>query len=141
MEGLSEAHSRAFNAVAIATEIKLMEMQLSVLKYKLYQPVHIELIDDLSGAQKESIENKIEQVKDLLRSFGLKYGVKFNQECLKKEIVVKATFLSVDLYDYTGNGMNGYGPLDAAIKNDFEEYVQKIIGLVEQIREVCDQAI
>lgn len=133
---LRESHQRGFHSLAIVTEMKLLDMQLCMLKYQLHKPVHFILEDNLSDEEKQKVLQLIDEVKKLLKEFGEKYNIKNDERNLRHELSVDAVILWQDLCEYTN--IQGYGPIDESIRLEYESHIERMIKLVLDIKNVCE---
>lgn len=133
MQTLSENHRRAFTAIAVIIEKRLIEMELSFLKRDLADPVIVHSIEDLDVHLKDSIRRDIADLKRLLRDFRDAYGLDPDKRSQRLELNITASFLWEDLVGLSGKKMDAYGTLDDVSKAAFDRFVEDSVLIVEKI--------
>lgn len=137
MQPYNENHQRVFTSLARVVSQKLVSMQQSLQLTPTDFPISVDWRVDLSTEEKDMIIDKIAQLREHLCTLSLHYLIEPKVMSQRRDISVKASFLWEELADSTGNRLANYGPIDEAVKMDYEVRIQELTHLVEAILSIC----
>lgn len=134
---LKEAHQRVLNMLAIITEQKLMEIELSFIKQDFHQPINLTFSNDLSIEKKDKLHEVIQRLKTELKEFSQIYNVPKEQNSIQREVYTKTVFLWETLCEYTGHRLNHYGDVEEDVLSGIEKRVNYMIDLTLEMQKIC----
>jgi hypothetical protein len=132
-KNISENHQRAFNAIVVLTETKLLEMEAATAKYEKFGSTIIQLENDVPGDVLEKVFESITNIRRTLARFSREYDLDGGQKSLRKELNIKASFLWEDLASAADHKFKGYGPIDNDVLKEVTGYLDDLITQTKHI--------
>lgn len=136
---LSENHYRVVKSIATLVEKKLEELENCLLRQSA-TPQKIRMLHkhDMNREQVRTIRSDLNRIYQLLNEFCLQYNIAKEELSVKKEILVKATFLWEILSDASIIKLKGYGAVHKDFEADYEKRINDMITVVNNIIKTCN---
>ena len=110
MVGLTETHATAARSIATMVERKLEEIENSLFRTTLgARGVRIHHKNDLEETEIKYIQQNIDLLYGLLENFCAYYEIPKEKSSVKREIMIKVSFLWEELTDATGKNLADMG--------------------------------
>lgn len=130
----NEAHIRSLNATVQVVEEKLQEIETLLDHHTKTNKTALEIVDDLSTQDRAFLETQIGQMRELLADYRADYGLTQREErSLKGMISVKCSLLWEELSGATFDRLQGYGNTGAANRNKYEQHMEAMTKVADQL--------
>jgi hypothetical protein len=134
MHSLSETHQRAVKAIAFVVEKKLEELENCLLRTSLNaRGIRIIHTNDMNTGEIKKVQGEIDRIYSLLDEFCAHYNIPKEEISLKREILVKASFMWEELTDAAVRKFSGYGERNETIRNEYQERINEMIEALNNI--------
>lgn len=133
-----ENYFRVFRSMAQLIEEKLIDMEMSFLKFRQPKRVHLQYVYDIDEPASTQIKQIIFQMYQELKQFVDDYHIPGKTFSLHKQLMVQNAFLWEDLENSRSKRIRGHGAIDDQLMQQLDAFVDRLVSLSNQINEICD---
>ncbi|MBX6380003.1 MAG: hypothetical protein IRZ01_04900 [Thermoflavifilum aggregans] len=134
---LPENYFRVFRSLAQLIEEKLMEMEMSFVRFQQPTRVHLEYQYDLDEADCNRIKQVIGRMYQELEVFVNRYQIPPRSFSLRKQLLVQNSFLWEDLENSRSKRIRGYGAVNDVLMQELDTFLDHLIMFSNQISDIC----